>query len=166
MEEHFHTAKELSNLIIYCRAVTFNIEKAKKQDFEFNQMSSFSENKAEKLICQQETKFFLKYHQVQLSRVYPKPQRIDSSNFNPMKFWNCGSQMVALNFQTGDKPMQVNLAKFRDNGNCGYILKPDFMLLSCFDPLSKMPLLGVTPLKLSVRYVLFTFLDLQLFFTI
>lgn len=35
--------------------------------------------------------------------------------------------MVALNYQTGDKPMQLNQAKFRDNGACGYLLKPEFM---------------------------------------
>lgn len=35
-----------------------------------------------------------------LSRVYPKGQRIDSSNYNPVPFWNVGCQMVALNYQT------------------------------------------------------------------
>ena len=44
---------------------------------------------------------------VQVSRVYPKAQRVDSSNYNPMSIWSVGSQMAALNFQTGDKPMQV-----------------------------------------------------------
>ena len=45
-----------------------------------------------------------------MSRVYPKAQRMDSSNYNPMPMWNTGSQMAALNFQTGDKPMQLNQA--------------------------------------------------------
>lgn len=151
MERVFQIAKEISNLIIYCRSITFNIENAKKEDFVFYEMSSFPENKAEKLICQQEKKFFLKYHQVQFSRVYPKSQRIDSSNFNPINIWNCGSQMVALNFQTGDKPMQLNQAKFRDNGRCGYLLKPDFMFNDEFDPCDKKTLVGVVPLILSIR---------------
>jgi phosphatidylinositol phospholipase C zeta len=34
------------------------------------------------------------------SRVYPKGQRIDSSNYCPVPFWNVGSQMAALNYQT------------------------------------------------------------------
>lgn len=38
--------------------------------------------------------------QIQFSRVYPKGQRIDSSNYNPIPFWNSGGQMVALNYQT------------------------------------------------------------------
>lgn len=42
--------------------------------------------------------------------------------------------MIALNFQTPDKPMQILMGKFRDNGGCGYVLKPDFMLKDDFDP--------------------------------
>jgi phosphatidylinositol phospholipase C gamma-1 len=51
---------------------------------------------------------FLWYNEIQLSRIYPKAQRMDSSNYNPIPMWNIGSQMAALNFQTGDRPMQVN----------------------------------------------------------
>ena len=42
-------------------------------------------------------------------------------------FWNLGCQMVALNFQTTDLPMQINQGKFRQNGGSGYILKPHFL---------------------------------------
>ena len=52
----------------------------------------------------------------QLSRVYPKGSRVDSSNYDPQPMWNAGSQMVALNFQTADKPMQLNEGKFLQNG--------------------------------------------------
>ncbi|KAJ8922161.1 hypothetical protein NQ315_004096 [Exocentrus adspersus] len=146
-------AKEMSNLIIYCRSVNFNLEKAKQQGFICYEMSSFPEHKAEKIICQQEREFFLKYHQVQFSRVYPKGQRFDSSNYNPINMWNCGSQMVALNFQTGDKPMQLNQAKFRDNGASGYLLKPDFMFRDGFDPFDKTSLINVEPLTVSIRVI-------------
>ncbi len=54
-------------------------------------------------------------------------RRTDSSNFNPVPFWLCGVQMSALNFQTPDKELQVNRGWFRQNGGCGYVLKPDFM---------------------------------------
>lgn len=37
-------------------------------------------------------------------------------------------KLVALNYQTNDTPMQMNNAKFMDNGLTGYLLKPDFML--------------------------------------
>lgn len=62
MERVWRIAKEISDLIIYCRSVAFNIERSRYSTF--HEMSSFSESKAEKLMCQQETKFFLKYHQV------------------------------------------------------------------------------------------------------
>ncbi|KAJ8974219.1 hypothetical protein NQ317_018142 [Molorchus minor] len=78
---------------------------------------------------------------------------MDSSNYNPINMWNCGSQMVALNFQTGDKPMQLNQAKFRDNGRCGYLLKPEFMFNDNFDPYDKNTLIGVEPLTLTIRII-------------
>lgn len=152
MERSSRVAKEMSNLIVYCSSISFNLERAKQTSI-FYEMSSFPENKAEKLICQQETKFFLKYHQVQFSRIYPKGQRIDSSNYNPIQLWNTGSQMVALNYQTGDKPMQLNQAKFRDNGNCGYILKPDFMFRDDFDPFDVNTLVGVDSVTISIRII-------------
>jgi hypothetical protein len=36
--------------------------------------------------------------------------------------------MVALNYQTGDLPKQVNIGKYRENGRKGYVLKPAYML--------------------------------------
>ena len=56
-----------------------------------------------------------------------KYSRVDSANYNPLPMWNVGSQMTALNFQTGDKPMQLNQAKFIQNGACGYVLRPEYM---------------------------------------
>ncbi|XP_046996756.1 1-phosphatidylinositol 4,5-bisphosphate phosphodiesterase gamma-1 [Schistocerca americana] len=152
MEKQLRIAKEMSDLIVYCRSVAFNMEKFRR-GFNHCEMSSFPETKAEKLICQQETKFFLKYHQHQFSRIYPKGQRIDSSNYIPVPMWNAGSQMVALNYQTPDKAMQLNQGKFRQNGFCGYLLRPDFMFLEDFDPYDKKTLVGVDPLNISVRVI-------------
>merc|ERR1712072_1363805 len=72
--------------------------------------------------------------EVQLSRTYPKAQRVDSSNYNPLLMWNVGSQMAALNFQTGDKPMQLNNAKFMQNGGCGFVLRPESMFKEGYNP--------------------------------
>lgn len=41
-----------------------------------------------------------RYNKWQMSRIYPKGTRMDSSNYQPQMFWNVGCQMVALNFQT------------------------------------------------------------------
>lgn len=35
--------------------------------------------------------------------------------------------MTALNYQTPDRAMQINQAKFRQNRSSGYVLRPDFM---------------------------------------
>lgn len=52
---------------------------------------------------------------------------------------------VALNYQSEGRVMQLNDAKFRVNGNCGYVLKPQQMckgngplyIYYCVKPLSK-----------------------------
>ncbi|KAF5675998.1 1-phosphatidylinositol-4,5-bisphosphate phosphodiesterase 1 [Fusarium circinatum] len=56
-----------------------------------------------------------------LVRVYPDPNRVDSSNFNPLQCWKHGVQMAALNFQTNGFYMSLNEAMFR--GSSGYLLK-------------------------------------------
>lgn len=147
-EKNLRVAKEMSDLIIYFRSVPY-----KKQGWLFYEMFSFPEVKAEKYFLQQETKLFLKYHQDQISRVYPKGQRVDSSNFNPIPLWNTGSQMLALNFQTPDKSTQFNAAKFRDNGNCGFILKPEFMNRDNFDPNDPNRLIGVDVKTINIRII-------------
>ena len=44
------------------------------------------------------------------------------------------THLVALNYQTGGLAMDINTAKFQQNGRCGYILKPAVMRESkmCF----------------------------------
>ena len=62
------------------------------------------------------------YHRKQLSRVYPKGPRVDSSNYDPVPIWNCGSQLLAMNYQTPDRPMQLYQGRFLTNGRsvqCG-----------------------------------------------
>lgn len=56
-----------------------------------------------------------------LVRVYPGPNRVDSSNFDPLQCWRHGVQMVALNCQTDDFYMSLNQAMF--HGSSGYVLK-------------------------------------------
>ncbi|EAR85196.2 phosphatidylinositol-specific phospholipase C, X domain protein (macronuclear) [Tetrahymena thermophila SB210] len=63
-------------------------------------------------------------------RLYPGGMRVDSSNYDPIKGFLSGAQIVALNFQTPDLPMVFNLSKFQENGgiHSGYVLKPNYML--------------------------------------
>ncbi|CAJ0580631.1 unnamed protein product, partial [Mesorhabditis spiculigera] len=72
-------------------------------------------------------------------RVTPNSNRVDSSNLNPQEFWNCGVQMVALNYQTPGLMMDLQEGKFSENGGCGYVLKPACMLDELFVPGDKLP---------------------------
>ncbi|XP_068608166.1 1-phosphatidylinositol 4,5-bisphosphate phosphodiesterase beta-2 [Brachionichthys hirsutus] len=98
-------------------------------------ISSFVETKGETMISKTAVEF-VEYNKRQMSRIYPKGTRMDSSNYSPQPFWNAGCQMVALNYQTMDFPMQLNMALFEFNGRTGYLLKHDVMRRSDkkFDP--------------------------------
>ncbi|KAJ6636088.1 1-phosphatidylinositol 4,5-bisphosphate phosphodiesterase [Pseudolycoriella hygida] len=104
---------------------------------------------------------FVNYNKRQMSRIYPKGTRADSSNYMPQVFWNAGCQMVSLNFQTSDLPMQLNQGKFEYNGNCGYLLKPDFMRRSDkeFDPFADAPVDGVIAAQCGVQVIAGQFLS-------
>ncbi|KAL1703090.1 PLC-like phosphodiesterase [Schizophyllum commune] len=58
-----------------------------------------------------------------LRRIFPRGTRIGSSNPDPLVFWRAGSQVVSLNWQTYDMPMQVNEAMFV--GTPGWVVKPE-----------------------------------------
>jgi len=42
--------------------------------------------------------------------------------------WASGAQMAALNFQANDRAMWLNRGKFVQNGGCGYVKKPVYLL--------------------------------------
>jgi len=102
-------------------------------------MHSFSESKVNKIISRNQCNEWMQYNQTHMSRVYPGGIRLDSSNYNPVSAWSTGCQLVALNFQTCDAALRANDGRFRENGNCGYVLKPeellnkDFTLNNTFD---------------------------------
>uniref|UniRef100_A0A7M5UTU2 Phosphoinositide phospholipase C n=1 Tax=Clytia hemisphaerica TaxID=252671 RepID=A0A7M5UTU2_9CNID len=126
-------AKELSDLIVYCVTVPFNEEGF--ENGKYYQMSSFPELKAERFVSRKTVDLrFLRLNHRQLSRVYPKGTRFDSSNYDPVIFWNFGCQMVALNYQTPDRSMQIERGTFLDNGGCGYVLQPDILRDPNFNP--------------------------------
>lgn len=151
MERRKKIALELSELVIYCRPVPFDEEKIGTERVCYRDMSSFPETKAEKYVNKQKGKKFLHYNRRQLSRIYPKGQRLDSSNYDPMPMWICGSQLVALNFQTPDKPMQMNQALFHSGGRCGYVLQPNCMRDDVFDPFDKCSVRASEPVNICIE---------------
>ncbi|KAI4823686.1 hypothetical protein KUCAC02_012261 [Chaenocephalus aceratus] len=151
MERRKKIALELSDLVIYCRPVPFDEDKIGTERACFRDMSSFPETKAEKYVNKIKGKKFLQYNRLQLSRIYPRGQRLDSSNYDPLPMWLCGSQLVALNFQTADKPMQMNQALFMLNGKSGYVLEPPIMRDDNFDPFDRHTLRGVEQITLEIE---------------
>ncbi|XP_028833440.1 1-phosphatidylinositol 4,5-bisphosphate phosphodiesterase beta-2 isoform X2 [Denticeps clupeoides] len=118
--------EEMSALVNYIQPNKFvSFDNAKKKNKSYV-ISSFVETKGESLITKTAVEF-VEYNKRQMSRIYPKGTRMDSSNYSPQPFWYAGCQMVALNYQTMDFPMQLNMALFEFNGRTGYLLKHDLL---------------------------------------
>jgi len=84
----------------------------------------------------------IKHCRAHLVRVYPKATRVNSTNFEPHRYWSAGVQLVAINWQTFgsfscfllsvalglksrlDLGYMINQAMFQRNGRAGYVLKP------------------------------------------
>lgn len=66
------------------------------------------------------TKEFLLYNRKALSRIYPKGQRVESSNYDPYPLWAVGCHMVALNFQTAGTSIQpaAVISNFEYTSDC------------------------------------------------
>ncbi|ELU11919.1 hypothetical protein CAPTEDRAFT_102886, partial [Capitella teleta] len=119
-------AQELSDLVSYCQATTFVGFDHSRENAKHYEMSSFAEKRAMKF-CKEDHQKFIRYNKRQMSRIYPAGGRIDSSNYDPVPLWCVGSQLVALNYQTPCREMQLNQGLFQINGGCGYVLKPEFL---------------------------------------
>ncbi|XP_019379079.1 PREDICTED: 1-phosphatidylinositol 4,5-bisphosphate phosphodiesterase delta-3 isoform X1 [Gavialis gangeticus] len=125
-KDALQVAQELSDMVVYCKAVPFlGLEHALRNP-QAHEVSSFNERKARKYI-KESGNAFVRYNAQQLSRIYPAGLKMNSSNFNPQEMWNAGCQLVALNFQTPGCEMDLNDGRFLQNGCCGYVLKPRFL---------------------------------------
>uniref|UniRef100_U3K4I3 Phosphoinositide phospholipase C n=1 Tax=Ficedula albicollis TaxID=59894 RepID=U3K4I3_FICAL len=143
-------SRALSDLVKYTKSVgSHDVETEISSSW---QVSSFSETKAHQIL-QQKPAQYLRFNQHQLSRIYPSSYRVDSSNYNPQPFWNAGCQLVALNYQSEGRMLQLNRAKFSANGNCGYVLKPNCMCQGVFNPNSEDPLPGQLKKQLVLRII-------------
>uniref|UniRef100_A0A8C9VIA2 Phosphoinositide phospholipase C n=1 Tax=Scleropages formosus TaxID=113540 RepID=A0A8C9VIA2_SCLFO len=152
--------EEMSNLVNYIQPVKFHSFEASKKVGRSYQMSSFVETKGLEQLTKSPVEF-VEYNKLQLSRIYPKGTRVDSSNYMPQVFWNAGCQLVALNFQTIDLPMQLNLGMYEYNGKSGYRLKPEFMRRpdKHFDPFTENTVDGIVANTLSVKIISGQFLS-------
>ncbi|KAL8601332.1 hypothetical protein ACOMHN_054625 [Nucella lapillus] len=145
-------AMEMSALVNYIQPVHFHTFEASEKRNKSFEISSFVETQATSLLKEFPVEF-VNYNKRQLSRIYPRGTRVDSSNFLPQMYWNAGCQLVALNFQTLDLPMQLNLGIFEYNGRTGYVLKPDFMRRHDrhFDPFAESTVDGIVAGSLTIK---------------
>ncbi|TFK12110.1 nuclear receptor-binding factor 2 [Platysternon megacephalum] len=155
-----NATEEMSTLVNYIEPVKFkSFQAASKRDKSF-EMSSFVETKGLEQLTKSPMEF-VEYNKKQLSRIYPKGTRVDSSNYMPQLFWNAGCQMVALNFQSLDLPMQLNLGIFEYNRRSGYLLKPEFMRREDkpFDPFTENIVDGIVANTVKVKIISGQFLS-------
>jgi phosphatidylinositol phospholipase C beta len=160
MSREAEPAVEMSELVVYLQPVRFkSFEEAERRDRSY-EVSSFAETQATSLLKERPIDF-VSFNKRQFTRVYPKGTRVDSSNYIPQVFWNAGCQMVALNFQTFDLGMQLNMGMFDYNNRSGYILKPEFMRRpdKTFDPFTESTVDGIIAGTVSVQVISGQFLS-------
>ncbi|XP_067385543.1 1-phosphatidylinositol 4,5-bisphosphate phosphodiesterase delta-4 [Emydura macquarii macquarii] len=147
-------AVTLSDCIVYCHSVPFRGFQQALACQRPYEMVSLSETKARKLIKEAGSEF-VHHNARQLTRIYPSGLRTDSSNYDPQEMWNVGCQLVALNVQTAGVAMDLCDGLFRQNGRCGYVLKPGFMrdVGSAFDPADPRSGAGSGPWSLAIQVI-------------
>ena len=67
---------------------------------------------------------FTKKH---LCRAFPSWKVLQTksfSNYDPVFAWTMGCQLVSMNLSSADESLLVADGRFRQNGSCGYVLKP------------------------------------------
>jgi phosphatidylinositol phospholipase C delta len=104
--------KVLGELGVYCVGVGYHGFDAPESKG-YNHIFSFSELTFEKHSKTQEDRHAITRHNMRyLMRIYPSAFRFASGNFDPLRYWRRGVQLVALNWQTYDLGMQMNDAMF------------------------------------------------------
>lgn len=122
--KHKKIIPELSALGVYAlglKFTNFSLPESKT----VNHIFSFNENTINSMVKDEDKKYLIqKHNRNYLMRVYPSGMRYSSTNFNPIRYWNLGAQMVATNWQTYDLGQQLNEALFNYGPKSGYMLKP------------------------------------------
>uniref|UniRef100_A0A670IUH6 Phosphoinositide phospholipase C n=1 Tax=Podarcis muralis TaxID=64176 RepID=A0A670IUH6_PODMU len=139
--------RDLSDLVVYTNSVA---AQDIVDDGSVGNVLSFSESRAHQVV-QQKAEQFMLYNQKQLTRIYPSAYRIDSSNFNPLAYWNVGCQLVALNYQSDGRVMQFEPSQVSGLNDCilMYCLHP----LGTFNPYSTDPLPAFPKKQLLLKII-------------
>ena len=152
--------RKLSDLVIYTQSRHLKKTSSAdqfddaKQNSDFHHISSIKEGDCFKY-CTERGRRFSEHTASQLVRIYPAGKRVDSSNYCPLLPWSCGAQVVALNYQTNCEEMLINQARFKVNGNTGYVLKPQFLRGKDvqFNPNDKSTFPRVKPVYFKIKII-------------
>jgi Phosphatidylinositol-specific phospholipase C, X domain/Phosphatidylinositol-specific phospholipase C, Y domain/C2 domain len=118
-------SQSLASLLAF-QGVKFDLNRFSDEEFQHNwEIASINESVGSKVLQLEED--MRKYTSRNILRIYPGPFRVDSSNFHPMPYLANGAQMVALNHQTHDVKMKILKSFFKQNGRCGFVLKPPYL---------------------------------------
>jgi len=105
----------------------FHADDIKGANYQPWDVVSLSEGKIAKYMKHDAQKM-LEFTSNSFLRVYPAGTRFDSSNYDPVKPWIAGAQLVSLNLQSlSDDYTLINHVFFKLNSETGYILKPDYL---------------------------------------
>ncbi|XP_061533197.1 1-phosphatidylinositol 4,5-bisphosphate phosphodiesterase gamma-2 isoform X4 [Phycodurus eques] len=116
VEKKAEVAMEMSDLVVYCQPRSK--DKDRFDYYNCKEVRSFVENKTPGKSLSMD---FLQYNHKALSRIYPKGQRVESSNYDPYPLWALGCHMAALNFQTAGAPPALRILLQRLLGNKLYV---------------------------------------------
>ncbi|ORX33745.1 PLC-like phosphodiesterase [Kockovaella imperatae] len=123
----------LSDLLVYTQGVKFR-GFSKLVDYAKHHQFSLSDRTGGKVAKEHQVDW-IKHNFTHLSRVYPRPARVTSGNYDPIPFWIAGCQLVALNWQTIDEGTILNHGLFNDT--LGYVLKPIALRQKVSEPLQR-----------------------------
>ncbi|KAF9483285.1 PLC-like phosphodiesterase [Pholiota conissans] len=125
----------LTSLLVYtvgvkCHGIDPDVQYAPEHIF------SLSENSVNRLL-KANIRDLVKHNHTHLVRIYPKGTRVNSTNYEPHRYWAAGCQVTAINWQTFDLGYRINQTMFQRNGRAGYVLKPEALRCPEKDLLSK-----------------------------
>ena len=107
--------------------IDLNVDKIEQLNFQPWDIGNLSESKVLNLYHHKRDKL-IDFTSNSFLRVYPKGTRIGSSNYDPVKNWICGAQIVSLNVQSlEDDYTLLNHIFFKNNKETGYVLKPSYL---------------------------------------
>lgn len=93
---------ELGDLGVYLQGIKFKDFRSPACKI-VNHCFSLKESVIDKMAGEEQELQLIKHNQGYFMRVYPHGGRVYSSNYEPVRFWQKGCQMVALNWQTYGK---------------------------------------------------------------